>query len=86
MSITLTPELERIVQESVASGRYGSPMEFVNEAIHLIVERDRFMEIQRESLRRDIKEGLDQIERGEVELYDPDQMMERVERHLRQNP
>lgn len=44
MSVNLTPELERLVQEKVASGLYNNHSEVVREALRLLAERDRLRE------------------------------------------
>jgi len=40
MNISLSPELERFVRDSVACGRYKSASEVVREALRLFQERD----------------------------------------------
>ena len=59
MSITLTPQLEALIQEKIASGRYQSPSEVVREALRLLEESERLEAIKLEALRRDIQAGLD---------------------------
>jgi antitoxin ParD1/3/4 len=66
MNVSLTPELEKMVDERVKSGRYTSASEVIREALRLL---DRFDEAQRRGLadlNRRIDEGLAQAERGEV--------------------
>jgi antitoxin ParD1/3/4 len=66
MNISLTPELEKMVDERVKSGRYTSASEVVREALRLL---DRFDDAQRQALielNRKIDEGLAQAERGEL--------------------
>jgi antitoxin ParD1/3/4 len=41
MNVSLTPELEKIVAERVASGRYASAIEVIAEALHLLDRRER---------------------------------------------
>ena len=41
MNVSLTPELERFVQEKVRSGRYTSASEVVREALRLLEEHER---------------------------------------------
>jgi len=62
MSITLTPELEKLVEDKVKSGAYRSSDEVLAEALHMLDERQRKIE----ALRADLQIGLDQAERGEV--------------------
>jgi antitoxin ParD1/3/4 len=83
MQVTLTPELERIVKERLASGRYSSPTEVVKEALCLIAERDHGLEIRKEALRRDIQAGVDQLDRGEFVTPTKDQIIEGIDQRLR---
>ena len=66
MNINLTPELERLVQEKVASGLYNNHSEVVREALRLLVERDKQREAQLDGLRNALAEGLAQADRGEL--------------------
>lgn len=66
MNINLTPELERLVDEKVASGLYNNRSEVVREALRLLVEQDRLREAHLEHLRAALAEGLAQADRGEL--------------------
>lgn len=70
MNVSLTPELEELVQQKVASGRYRSASEVIREAVRLLEERDRSREAKLEALRKDIAIGLEQAERGDVAPLD----------------
>jgi antitoxin ParD1/3/4 len=59
MNINLTPQLEDLIRQKVASGRYNSASEVVREALRLMEEQDSLRAIKLERLRRDIQEGLD---------------------------
>jgi len=66
MNVTLTPDLERLVDERVATGQYRSAVEVIREALRLLKERDAaFKELQ-----RDIAAGLEQLDRGEADILD----------------
>ncbi|MBM3942106.1 MAG: type II toxin-antitoxin system ParD family antitoxin [SAR202 cluster bacterium] len=54
MNVPLTADQERLIQEKVASGLYGSPDEVISMALRLLEERDRKLE----ALRKDVQEGL----------------------------
>ena len=58
MNVSLTPELEKIVNDKVKSGRYLSASEVVREALRLLEERDRLQEIRLVELRKEIRKGL----------------------------
>jgi antitoxin ParD1/3/4 len=61
MNVSLTPELEKLVNDEVKSGRYKSASEVVREGLRLI----RLRETKLQALRRDLQEGLDELDRGE---------------------
>jgi Arc/MetJ-type ribon-helix-helix transcriptional regulator len=65
MDVTLKPELERLVEEEVKSGRSADSNDFLNRAVyHYVVARDLGEEYGPEEIDRMIAEGLDDIERG----------------------
>jgi antitoxin ParD1/3/4 len=66
MNVSLTPELEQLVNEKVKSGFYQTASEVVREALRLLKERDQ----ERERLRTDVQAGFDQLARGKGKVYD----------------
>ena len=68
MNVSLTPELEKLVQEKVASGLYQTAREVVREGLRLLKERDD----RQTSLREAIQEGLTQLETGKYQEYTAD--------------
>jgi len=58
MNISLTPTLERFIQEKVASGLYASASEVVREALRVLEERDRIEEARLKALRDKAAEAL----------------------------
>jgi antitoxin ParD1/3/4 len=56
MTISLTPELEKFVEDLVGSGRYKSNSEVIRAALRSLADQD---------LRAWLREGLDALERGE---------------------
>jgi antitoxin ParD1/3/4 len=65
MNVSLTPELEQLVSEKVATGMYQSASEVIREALRLLKERDEIHEHRVAELRREISIGLEQLRRGE---------------------
>lgn len=57
MNVSLTAHLEELIQEKVASGRYGNASEVVREALRLLEERDQERETKLLALRQAILEG-----------------------------
>ena len=65
MNVALAPELEELIDSKVDSGLYESPSEVVSDALHLLHEWDRIQEARQAELKRDIRRGLEQLDRGE---------------------
>jgi antitoxin ParD1/3/4 len=68
LNINLTPQLEAMVREKVASGLYGSASEVVREALRLMEEQDRMRAAKLEQLRQSIREGLESGPAGELDI------------------
>jgi antitoxin ParD1/3/4 len=66
VNISLTPELEKLIEERVKSGLYTSASEVVREGLRLLQERDQLKQIKLDELRRQIQIGIDASNRGEV--------------------
>ena len=64
MNVSLTPELEMLIQEKVSSGNYNSASEVVREALRLLKEQDELKELRREELRREIQKGVADMRAG----------------------
>ncbi len=62
MNISLTPELQKLVQAKVESGLYASESEVVEDALRLLEQR----EIQLSELRARMDQALAEADRGEV--------------------
>ena len=70
MNISLTPKLETLVKQKVATGMYNSVSEVVREALRLLDERDSLQTMKLEALRKDITQGLDSLDKGEGRALD----------------
>jgi antitoxin ParD1/3/4 len=70
MNVSLTPELEQLIHKKVETGLYHSASEVVREALRLLEDRDKLQAMRLEEIRRAIREGLDEADRGEVEPLD----------------
>jgi antitoxin ParD1/3/4 len=66
MNVSLTPELERLVQEKLSSGLYNSASEVVREALRLLQERDELRRLRLQELKREIAIGIEAADRGEL--------------------
>ncbi len=62
MYIQIKPELEQFIQAQLASGRFASADDVINEAFQLLQEREQRIE----ELRQKIAVGTEQIAKGQV--------------------
>ena len=65
MNVHLTPQLESLVQAKVREGGYSSASEVVREALRLMQERDELLELRKQDIARQIREGYESLARGE---------------------
>jgi len=66
MNVSLTPELEKLVQDKIASGLYTSASEVVREALRLLAESDRQHAMRVNELREHIAKGLAEAKAGQL--------------------
>ena len=78
MNVSLTPVLEKMIQEKVASGMYTSASEVVREALRLMAERDRTYREDLEVLRKEVLKGLESAKRGKFSSRSIDEIAEDV--------
>jgi antitoxin ParD1/3/4 len=62
MYIQIKPEIEQFIQAQLASGRFASTDDVINEAFKLLQEREQKIE----ELRQKIAVGTEQIAKGQV--------------------
>ncbi|MDO8519262.1 MAG: type II toxin-antitoxin system ParD family antitoxin [Deltaproteobacteria bacterium] len=66
MNVSLTPALEKYVQEKVKSGLYNSASEVVREALRLLDEKDLLRRRRLLDFQEAIAIGLQQADKGEM--------------------
>jgi antitoxin ParD1/3/4 len=71
MNVNLTPQLEDMIKQKVASGLYVSASEVVREALRMMEEQDRLRAFKLEQLRQAIRDGLNS---GEPTPWDPEEI------------
>lgn len=64
MNISLTPELEKYIQEKVNSGLYTSVSEVIRESLRLMNTYDDLQKHRIEQLNQSIETGLLQLQAG----------------------
>ncbi len=70
MNVSLTPELDRWIEECVSSGLYGSASEVVYEALRLLRAQEEQRQLRREELRSALRAGIDASDAGRVHTAD----------------
>ncbi|MBI3696957.1 MAG: type II toxin-antitoxin system ParD family antitoxin [Acidobacteria bacterium] len=71
MNVSLTPELEKLIDDKLSGGMYQTASEVVREALRLLKERDELQKQRLRELQREIRVGLDQLRRGQGLPGDP---------------
>ena len=59
MNVSVTPDLDRFVRESVGGGRYQSASEVVRDALRLLQDRQRHEALKLDAQRAEIQRGID---------------------------
>ncbi len=70
MNITITPDLELLVNEKIASGLYHSASEVVHAGLRLLKEQDELKQLRLQELKREIAVGLRQLDEGKGQPLD----------------
>src|SRR5258708_7232157 len=66
MNVTLKPELQRFVAEKTGTGQFADASAVVNEALALLREEEEFTGEQEAVFRREVRRGLEQLDKGQV--------------------
>ncbi len=66
ISVSFTPQQAKFLADCVASGRYQSTSEVVREGLRLLEDRQERRQAELERARALIREGSDQLDRGQV--------------------
>ena len=66
MNVSLTPELENLIEQKVKAGMYNSASEVIRAGLRLLQEHEDVKYFSLEDLRREVRKGVEQIKRGEV--------------------
>ncbi len=78
MNVSLTPELEQFVEEKVTTGLYNSASEVIREALRLVRQQEIVRQQRLEEMRGEIALGIEQADRGEIGIFDPESLKRRV--------
>jgi antitoxin ParD1/3/4 len=75
MSTSLSPENEQYIQTAIAAGLYHDRAEILDRAVDLLKKREQLI--------RDVNLGIEQLEKGESELLDIEEIRAAVREKLK---
>ena len=70
LNVSLTPELDQMIQKKVRSGMYQTASEVIRESLRLLKGRDEMYEQRITELRADIAVGLAELDAGRSAVLD----------------
>lgn len=76
MNISLTPELQQLVNDKVRTGMYQTASEVIREGLRLLRERDQSLA----ALRHGVQAGFEAVERGEFSEFQAGEIDELADR------
>ena len=63
MELTLTPEAEAVLARELQTGRYASPSELIENALHALADSKT---LDLSAFNQKVQQGLDDVQRGDV--------------------
>jgi antitoxin ParD1/3/4 len=82
LNVSLTAELEKFVQQRVATGRYQTASEVVREGLRLLEQQEREREAAFVALKEKLERASAQADRGQ--FIDPDEVLKKIDARKRQ--
>ena len=70
MNISLTPKLDKWINDKVASGLYKSSSELIRDSLRLLMLREEQREAMIAELREDLLIGVTHLDNGESQGFD----------------
>jgi antitoxin ParD1/3/4 len=79
MNVSLTAELEELVNQKVKSGLYTSASEVIREALRLLKEQDQLRNFRLAELKKEARKGTAQLDKGQYRTFaSPDEILSHV--------
>ena len=79
MTISLTRDLEQLVEKKIKSGLYPTAREVIREGLRLLDERDRLYDARLGDLQKEIRKGLAS---GRATAFNPEALKKKVRHAL----
>ena len=83
MQVLLKPELEKFIADKVKAGQYANASDIVNEALEVLREQEQFSPEHEAFLQRELKRGIEQLDRGECSQFNAEKIIAEERRRLR---
>lgn len=71
MNISLTPTLDKWVENKVKSGQYTSSSEVIREGIRLLQQKEEHQQNMLNELKKEVQVGLNQLDSGKKKNLTP---------------
>jgi len=84
MNVSLTPELETLIDQKVKTGLYNSASDVLREALRLLDEHDRDKERRRGALRKEMTKGVEDINAGRYVTLETQKDFDALAEHTKQ--
>jgi antitoxin ParD1/3/4 len=78
MQVSLTPDMQKFIEEQMQSGAYGSPEQVVHSALLALRAQDAATADDLADLRRMIAVGIEQLDSGNAAPWDAEDLKRRV--------
>jgi putative addiction module CopG family antidote len=82
MKFLLKPELEKFVAQKVKAGQFADASGVVNEALEMLKEHEDFAPRHAAYLRRELKRGIRQLDRGQYSELNAEEIIAGERRRL----
>jgi antitoxin ParD1/3/4 len=69
MNVSLTVELEELVNQKVKSGLYTSASEVIREGLRLLKEQDQLRSMRLTELKKEVRKGVAQLDKGQFKTF-----------------
>ena len=66
MNVSLTPELEKLINQKLESGMYTSASEVIRAGLRLLAEQDQLHQVKLDNLKSEIMVGVNQVKSGQT--------------------
>ena len=86
MNVSLTVDLEKWIGKKVSGGLYQSASEVVREGLRALKSQEMEKKSKLESLREEIRVGLEQADRGRLMPLDVKSLKSKIRKNLSKKP